>query len=419
MRIWLTLSIVFISSSSVFADSLKLTVPVNLKHVIVNVLENNPQLIANDFESRAAAAKIRQARLSKPYNLKMELENFAGSNNYNAFDAVETTLSLTKILELGNKPILRGKVAQHEATILQNEKDVNRLDLLSEAARRFIHMAVDQERLILANDKLALIKRTRNIVHKRVRLGRSPKTDNRRLTIELARAEIEHEHAEHELLTSRLKLSSLWGDTEPDPFVVISSLFKLEPVASFRQLASLLDKNPDLIRYASSQRLAEARLNLSRSQSQPDIDLSAGVRYFNESNDGAFMFTATIPLGMRKQSISNVEQAGLMSKREPFLLEQRRLELYTNLYEFYQELKHARSSVISLRESIIPEAKLVLADYEKGFEVGRYSLLELTEAQRSLLTARLELVMAAAKYHRTRIEIERLTGTEMNTEVKP
>ncbi len=53
----------------------------------------------------------------------------------------------------------------------------------------------------------------------------------------------------------------------------------------------------------------------------------------------------------------------------------------------------------------------MLRAYEKGYRAGRYSLLELIQAQETLLNARQEAIMAAASYHRYRIEIERLTGT--------
>ena len=64
----------------------------------------------------------------------------------------------------------------------------------------------------------------------------------------------------------------------------------------------------------------------------------------------------------------------------------------------------------TLRETIIPQAKRALSDYEKGYKAGRYSFIELTEAQRILLDSRLEAVMSAANYHNYRIEIDRLTG---------
>jgi len=415
MRIWLKMGIIFLCIPMAYADESKSVDSVTLKKVIVKVLENNPTLKANDYESRIAAEKIKQAGLTKPVKANLEVENFAGSNRFNRFDSVETTLSLVKILESGNKPALRGDVAQQEANLLQNEMDAKRLDLLSKAARRFIHVAVDQERLGIAGEKLALIKRTADIVDQRVKLGRSPVAEQRRVAIAFARAEIELEHAEHELLTSRLKLSTMWGETAVNNLSVKAALYELANIEPFDQLETLLQKNPDLIKFASKQRLAEARLNLSQSRRRPDVALSGGIRYFSGTDDGALLLSASIPLESRKRALPDIQASMLMAEQEPLLYEQRRLALYTSLFEFYQELLHARTAVDALREKIIPEAELALRDYEKGFKAGRYSLLELTEAQQTLLITRLEVVVAAEKFHRNRIEIERLTGTEIKT----
>ena len=56
-----------------------------------------------------------------------------------------------------------------------------------------------------------------------------------------------------------------------------------------------------------------------------------------------------------------------------------------------------------------------LADYERGYRSGRYSLLHLNDAQKVLLEARLESVITAAEFHTLRLEIERLTGQAMAT----
>ncbi|MEE8342678.1 MAG: TolC family protein, partial [Gammaproteobacteria bacterium] len=72
-----------------------------------------------------------------------------------------------------------------------------------------------------------------------------------------------------------------------------------------------------------------------------------------------------------------------------------------------------------LRRRIIPEANRALRDYEKGYNMGRYSFLELIDAQRELLNARLEAVTSAADYHRYRTEIDRLTGNRMTTGAMP
>jgi cobalt-zinc-cadmium efflux system outer membrane protein len=413
MRIWIALTFGILGfCSNIAAESLQRDT-LTLDEALVAVLENNPMLLAGDYQAQAAAARIRQAQQSTPVQVKLELENFAGSGQFSGDDLLEATLSLGKVLELGNKAGLRGEIARNEATLLGNEKDAERLDLLAEAARRFIHVVVDQERLKIARDKLVLAKRTAAIVGERVSVGKSPDTERRRVRIAVARAEMELEHAEHELATSRLKLATQWGHTEANFSSAKASLSALDPVGSFEELAQLLERNPDLTRYASEQRLAESRLRLAQSRRKMNVEFSGGIRYFNITDDSALVLSASIPLGSASRATPGIESARLLSDQHPLLYQQRQLKLHASLYEIYQELAHAFSASRTLREQVVPEAELALRDYEKGYRSGRYSLLELSDAQKTLLDARLESVMTAADFHNYRIEIERLTGQAM------
>ena len=417
MHIWIGLLFGTLGFSSSFAAEPPVQSPLTLDEALVVVLENNPVLLAGDYQAQATAAKIRQAKQSTPVNVTLELENFAGSGRFSGDDLLEATLSLGKVLELGNKAGLRGDIARNEAALLGNEQDAERLDLLAEAARRFIHVVVDQERLKIARDKLALAKRTAAIVDKRVRVGKSPDTEQRRTRIAVARAETELEHAEHELATSRLQLATQWGKTEAGFSSARASLFALNPLGPFDELAQLLERNPDLTRYAGEQRLADARLRLAQSRRRMDIELSGGVRYHNVTDDSALVLSASIPFGTRSRAAPGIESSRLLSDRHPLLFKQRQLELHASLFELYQELSHAYSASQTLREQILPEAELALRDYETGYRSGRYSLLELIDAQKTLLDAQLESVMTAADFHKYRIEIERLTGQALSTGV--
>lgn len=182
-------------------------------------------------------------------------------------------------------------------------------------------------------------------------------------------------------------------------------------VAEFSQLQQQLERNPDLIRFVTAQRLAEARLNLARAKQSVNLELNAGVRHFNETDDNALVFSASIPLGQGSRAAPSIDAQQFHISKSTYEHEQQKLALYASLFEIYQEMQHAYTATRILEQRIIPQATSALRDYDKGYRAGRYSLLELTDAQQELLNARLELVMTAANYHRYKIEIDRLTGT--------
>ena len=386
-----------------------------LDQAIINVLERSPMLKAADYEAKAAAARIRTAQQSTSYRGSIELENFAGSGSFSGADALETTLSLSKVLELGDKAKLRGDLSSNKAMLLRNEQDSKRLDLLAETTKRFIEVVTDQQRLANAKNSIAIAKRSQQVVEKRVKAGKSPNAELRRAKIALARSEIGLEHAEHELETAHLKLVTLWGETEDSFTTAAANLFEIEQVKPFESLVLLLERNPDLVHFATEKRLNQSRAILARSRGQADMEISGGLRHFNATHDSALVLSLKVPFGSASRASSSIKEAEMMALSDPLVYEQQYLSLYATLFELHQEIKHAIAAVSALRKTIIPQAEQALKDYEKGYAVGRYSFLELTEAQQLLIDLKLEVVIEASDYHRYRIEIDRLTGAGLST----
>ena len=64
----------------------------------------------------------------------------------------------------------------------------------------------------------------------------------------------------------------------------------------------------------------------------------------------------------------------------------------------------------TLRAAALPQAQQALDQTQFGYDRGRFSYLELATAQQELLNLRASVIEAAADYHLTLAEIERLTG---------
>ncbi len=419
MRYWITLALLLGAWPMAHAKEASAASPITLDQVIIKVLENNAQLAVDGYAARALISRIKQAQQNRPFEVKLALENFAGSGDHSGTRQLETTLSVAKILEAKSKRTSRSEVAQQRANLLLNQQDSQRLDLLAKVAEQFLHVVVDQHRLRIAEDQLTLVERTHKIVTQRVTAGRSHIAEQRRQAITLARATIELEHAEHELAASRMELSRHWGSTTPQFTTAQAALFQLPTPAPFEQLETLLADNPDLVRFATEKRFSQARLRQAQSRGNANIELSAGVRHFNAPGDAALLFSASLPFGASTRAQPYVEERQHLMQQDPLRHEQQRLALYSRLYKIYQELLHAQTAYKVLTEQITPQAELAVSDYENGYKQGRFSLLEWNDAQQMLLDARLETIITAANYHRHQIEIERLIGTQLHAGVQP
>ncbi len=391
----------------------------SLNEAIARVLERNPQLQAADFDTRAAAERIRQQSQFTPYEASVDLENLAGTGDISGARGLETTLSLGRVLELGDKATQRGAVAQLEAGLLRHEQDAQRLDLLAETSRRYLALARAQAERELATQRVALMQRTLKSVEQRYRIGKAPAAERSRVQIDLARAELALEETDHLLNNGRRQLAVMWGAFDADFTSVQADLFKLDKEPAFAALDQAIEGNPALERLATSQRLSDARLLLARTRSRPDLDLRAGVRHFNASDDVGLVLSLRMPLGSAGRSRAYVDEAESLTAREPLLAQDQRLALRSTLSALHQELVHSRDRLATYDTRILPAANQALTDYNQGYAAGRYSLLELSAAQNTLLEARSEALSAAIDHHNAHIEIDRLIGVTPNTGVSP
>jgi cobalt-zinc-cadmium efflux system membrane fusion protein len=87
------------------------------------------------------------------------------------------------------------------------------------------------------------------------------------------------------------------------------------------------------------------------------------------------------------------------------------VKVEAQLFELFQELRHAITEAEILRTSVLPEMEAALEATRVAFERGRYSYLEWVDAQRELVDVQRQLIDASVNAHLYRTEIERLRAT--------
>jgi len=381
-----------------------------LSEAIKAALAANPALAVSAYELKAADARIDQAKLRINPALSVDLENFAGTGETRGTRALERTLSLSQVVELGDKRGLRTDLALSDRELIGVTRQAEQLDVLTEVTRRYIDLVAAQDRVQLAASSREIVRRSLDAISARVQAARSPEAERSRARIALTRARIEEQQAQSELRTARLALGALWASSNPVFTTAQADLFAQEPVGSFEQLVLRLERNPDFVRFASETRVREAELRLARSQARPNLTFGAGIRRLNASHDTALMagFSMDLPLFNRNQGAIHEAQVRLeqtdAERRAAFL------RARATVYGLYQELLASRDRMQTLRTEALSQAQSALEQTQSGYDRGRFSYLELATAQQDVLDIRTAAIDAAADAHRALAEIERLTG---------
>lgn len=386
----------------------------SLRNALSRTLQSSPDLAAYQFVLKAQDARVTQAGFKPNPTFNSSLENVLGTGETKGLDAAEFTLGLSQLIELGGLRDKRVAVAQIERESLVTEGHIARLDALAETARRFVSLVSQQEEHQLTHLAVELAEKTAAAVEKRVAAAKSPLAERDRAAVALERARTADAHAEHELLAARYDLAASWGGARPDFEQAQADFYALPPVADYEQLVASLDRTPDLTRYLSESRLRDSEIQLALASRNPGIEIGAGLRRLQASQDTALVFSVGVPLPIynRNQGLVAEAQArkdGAAAERAAALVKAR-----TQLFRNYRELLDRRNEVTALRERALPRMEAALQNTEYAYERGRYSYLELVDAQRELLDVRAGVIEAAEQYHLTLIEIERLTGASLS-----
>lgn len=381
-----------------------------LADVIAATLQHNPALQSANFEVRIAETRITQAKLRPNPELAASFENFAGTIGG---DRLESTLSLSQVIELGGKRERRIEVASYSRDNAAIEREAQQLDVLAEATRRFIDVAVLQQQLLLLRRDSEISAKNLATIAQRVAAARTPAAEKNRAQITLGRSRLQEQHSEQVLLSAHRRLAAFWGSSEPQFASVSADLFVLPAVAGFADLSKKLAANPDFLRFVSERRLRDAEWQLATAEAKSNITVGAGLRRFEESGDSGFVVNFSMPLSFNNRNQGAIRSAALRREQVEADSQTSAIAKQATLFEFYQLLQQARNEVTVLREQLVPQAEAALTQTQYGYERGRFSYLELADAQRELIALQRDAINSAATYHRARAEIERLTNTAL------
>ena len=387
--------------------------PLDLREALSRALASSPTLAVFPWRERAADANVVQAGLGPNPEFAAEIENIAGTGAYSGTSAMNLTLALSQVIELGNQRHYRRETAEFARGLVRVDYDLARLDVLAWTARRFVDVARDQALLELARRATALAADVEDIAARRVASGRAQPAELSQARIERARTEIDQEHAEHELAAARIRLAASWGETRALFGNVLADLEALPAIPSLDELLRRVEEAPEIQRYLALERVAAAREALARANARQHLRVGVGVRHLEDTSDQALVLQFSMPLPLADRNQGNIGAAS--AEQGMTRAERRRAQIETHavLFGLYQELAHARTEAVALQSRVLPEALDMLEQVNRGYREGRFSYLELSAARRQLLEVEQAAIEAFAKGHTLLIEMERLTGLPM------
>ncbi|HWW99647.1 TolC family protein [Collimonas sp.] len=380
-----------------------------LQQALLQAFKSNPELAAAALEVKAVEASILQAGVRPNPEVSALLEDTRKATR-------TTTLQLNQKLELGGKRDARIKAAEKGRDSAQADYLTKRADIQGAVVNAYFSALEAQENLQLLQGSLQLAQRASEVAAKRVAAGKVAPIEATKARVAEAGVRVELQQANSSMQIARRALAATWGDAVPDFLALDGHINVLPALPDLAVLLERLQDSPAFVKTRVEVERRQALVQLERSARIPDVTVSIGGKRVEESRLNQMIFGLSIPIPVFDRNQGNLQEALQRADKARDELRGAQLKLGGELRDAYERLKQGREQVGALQSEILPAAQDAYDIATKGFELGKFSFLEVLDAQRVLFQARSQALRALAEAHRAATEIERVVGAFPSTD---
>jgi len=427
------------SQATQVASQATTTAPLTLtlKDALERAQANAPQILSAIADANAAHEDLTQAKAARRPSLSARSE-YLGTEGNGVFasgrfvtnDGVHVYRDWAIVHEDFNAAVLKtGLHRAAEAEALARAKtEIAKRGLNAVVAKAYYTLLTSQRKYAAAQQGIDQSKQYLDISQKLERGGEVARSDVVKSQIQLNSQEQAFREAKLAMDTARLDLSVLLFRDFNQNFTLVDDLDTPQPLPAMQEITTMAEReNPDLRAANSSLRAAKLDVDIARQGYLPT--LTADLAYGIEAN--AFALRSTVaadPLKGPQNNLgyfltvslnvpvwdwgiraSKVRQAGLKKEQANVDLTVTQKTLMRNLQGYYLEAQTAREQSDSLRALVDLSAESLRLNVLR-YEAGEASILELVDAQTTLLQARTAYVDGLVRYRLALTNLQTLTG---------
>jgi len=378
-------------------------------------LLQNPDLDAYSLEVRALEASTLQASLGPNPEIGVEVENFGGNSKLGGFNNAETTLMLSQEILLGDKIKKRTLAAALETDLAVWEYEGKRFEIFTKVKKAFTEALAAQEKIKLNEKLLKVSMDFLANINRLIKAGKVNPAEASRARVIVSTIRMDIRSAKLTLRSAKSHLASFWGSAYPNFHEVDGILDALQPVPPIEKFQALLRQNPLLARYEKEVEQKRATIEVEKANAIPDVNVGAGFRRFNETDDSAFVAAISIPIPIRDRNQGGIKEAKTRYAKTKIELAALEIQLNSELLSVYNTLINLHHEVTILKTEILPDAENAFKLIKEGSMRGRFTMLDVLDAERTFFEMRSQYIRAITDFQIAKIEIEHLIAQEMTT----
>lgn len=389
----------------------------DLQSYLTQALAANPQLQV--FEQRYEAAMQRIPQASSLPDPMFQVTSFVESVQTRT-GPQENVFMLSQKLPWFGKLSSREDAASAEAEALWYAYQNQQLMLARMVSLAFYEYGYTEEAIRLTEENRDLLRKLEPIVEEKVRAG-ADLNALLRLKVEIGKIDDRLQTFKQKRVAQSAKLGELLALTGSEvlPWPDWEAPERVQP-DGLSMAAAIRANNPELQMLERKITSAEARREIARLESYPDITL--GFNYIQTGNPTVnpntpdagqdpwgFTVAVNIPIWFEKYDAAKAE--ALASKRSfESEYDNRYNALRAELSASLAILKDANRRLELYGEELLSLAEQAVENSRTSYEGGRTGILEVIDSERSLLDLQLLYWRAAADAWQQRIIIQTLTN---------
>lgn len=374
-----------------------------LSAYLEQALIGNDALLAARAELRAASAKVHQAGVLPDPKLEIQyylqpVETRTGPQ--------QAALGIGQGLPwFGKLPLMR-KLGSHDEAIAAAQVAAVELDVARQIKEAYIEYCFLGRSQQVVADNLELLRYLEGVARSRYTGGKATYFDVLKIQAELARTQDKARTLEDQAFPLRIRINNLLGTEAEQIRAVPKHLPKVVLKKKEHALYTLALKNAPLLR-AAQERIAKARTgkDLAEKDFFPDFQISlktiltGSAEYGDPPDSGSDPVIAgvsmTLPIFRDRRRAKVVEQnAGIKAARS--LEEEQKRGLKNRIEQGLYAYRDAERRAALYKDELLPNAQQQIEVAVSGFQSGKNSILEMIDAEQSLLTFSLAASRALA-----------------------
>jgi cobalt-zinc-cadmium efflux system outer membrane protein len=391
--------------------------PLSFKNALQIAYSNNPELQAEIDKSLAIRGRFIQSGLYPNPQLTLTGENFGGSGSYANYESAETTLSLTQPIPLGGRLLYQKKAAYADYVAAVAQIQVKKAALYIAVGVAYVDALYAGQWQVVTRKLVKLQEDIVSAIQKRMQAGAGAELDLRLAEVRAGEARIQEQKAARDALLERAKLARLLGRELP-----IDKLLEdkgLPDIAlDWQVLAKKIINSPSLQQLLLQLQAKRSNIIAVKKAVWPDLHVQVGARHFSDDNSNAAVASTSLQVPLFDRNQGKIATAEAQYTQIAHTYQGTQLEIRQRIYDIFLQAQQSRYEADLVTASLLPLARTSIRLAQEGYQMGRYSYIELSISLNALYKEERHYQKAHADYHKTIITLAGLLGLHPTKESK-